>query len=184
MQPVSDLGRRPRLRAALLISALTAGFMLGSGPAQASAPGALPDVAEAQVGDLDSLSQAELELLRSSAPKTINVDAYSGDVTSVTKSSPVISPLAAYQNGCTSGRGCWQGSPPTLNIGFTLGVTDGNWVQRRNFTVPANRYVKLCWKTTSFQAFCMPERNGNNATISLGADVTGTRVDMATSRTA
>lgn len=45
---------------------------------------------------------------------------------------PVISTMAAYQNVCTAGRGCWQGTPPTLNIGFTLGITDGNWVQRRN----------------------------------------------------
>jgi hypothetical protein len=176
--------RRTRLRAALLVSALAIGFALSSVPAHAATPGTPADIANAQVGDLDQLSQAELELLHSSTPKTINVDAYSGDVVSVTKAAPVISTLAAYQNGCTSGRGCWQGSPPTLNIGFTLGVTDGNWVQRRNFTVPANRYVKLCWKTTSFQPFCMPERNGDNATISLGSDVTGTRVDMATSRTA
>lgn len=45
---------------------------------------------------------------------------------------PVISTMAAYQNVCTAGRGCWQGTPPTLNIGSTLGITDGNWVRRRN----------------------------------------------------
>lgn len=182
LQPVIARTQRTRFRAALLASVLAAGFMLSSAPAQAATSVTPPDVANAEVGDLDQLSQAEIELLHSSTPKVINVDAYSGDVTSVTKVAPVISTMAAYQNGCTTGRGCWQGTPPTLNIGFTLGITDGNWVQRRNFTVPSGRYVKLCWKTTSFQPFCMPERNGDNATISIGGDVTGTRVDMATSR--
>lgn len=85
---------------------------------------------------------------------------------------------------CRSGVACWHKRPPLLSIGFSRGVTDGTWNEVKNFYT-GSYYAKLCWiPRGESTTFCMPERNGTNATISLGDYVTGKKVDLATTRTA
>ncbi|WP_292714475.1 hypothetical protein [Microbacterium sp. 13-71-7] len=138
------------------------------------------------IGDLDQLSTIELEVLRSDAPKKIQVDPNSGDITSVQSlTDSEMSGLLRAAGGGISSRtltsvGTWYGRPPALNYDFNLGVTSGTWPNRGNFyTGPY--YAKLCWNN-GLGTFCMPERNGANAWIELGSSVTGRSVDLSTTR--
>ncbi|CAN7441655.1 hypothetical protein LJR045_002896 [Microbacterium sp. LjRoot45] len=154
---------------------------------------------------LAGLSRAEINLYKSDAMKRIVIDASDGSVESVeplTTSqlrklqsraeglavgprSQGVSPLAVSA-GCSSTTPCWYGVGPVYNYSFTVGTTNGTWGNRGDFYT-GNYFAKLCWidpmsLPTRPITYCMPERNGKKAWISLGQSVTGTRVNLSTSR--
>ncbi|MCK8467735.1 hypothetical protein M0722_11070 [Microbacterium sp. KSW4-16] len=147
------------------------------------------------VGDLDQLTQDEIEALRSGSPKIVTVDPYSGDVTDVevmTEAeleatlealSPSGPSARSWSTGCASGKPCWHDNPPgNVHYQFTLGVTNGTWDTVRDFYT-GDYYAKLCWiPWNSTTKFCMPERNGTKALIQIGMQVTGKRVDLSKTR--
>lgn len=160
-------------------------------------PDAPPATPQAEVtGDIDQLSRAELNVLDSDKPKLVTVDPYSGDITEVVKmtqaeldaklgtSNPQrkVSPLS-WSTGCASGKPCWFDNPPgNINYQFSSGVTSGTWYTVRDFYT-GNYYAKLCWiPWNSSTTFCMPERNGKNALIQIGMQVTGKKVDLSSRR--
>lgn len=167
----------------LVVGAALALSLTGPGPAHGAETEAAPE--DVIIGDMDQLSPDEIDVLYSSAPKNIFVDALTGDLTAVTNAPAIaITPFTAYPNGCTSTRGCWQYPGPTYGgVGFSTGVTNGSWPGVQNFKVGAGRYAKLCWAPgVGLPSTCMPERNGDNATIYIGRVVTGTQVDYQTFR--
>ncbi len=70
---------------------------------------------------------------------------------------------------------------------FTVGTTSGTWGNRGDFYT-GNYYAKLCWLDPLISppllpvTYCMPERNGKDAIISLGTSVTGKKVNLSTTR--
>jgi hypothetical protein len=149
------------------------------------------------VGDLDQLTQTEVDALHSDSPKIVTVDPYSGDVTDVeiVTEAELEAQLGAaagpqggvsarsWSTGCASGKPCWHDNPPgNINYQFTLGVTNGTWDTVRNFYT-GDYYAKLCWiPWNSTTKFCMPERNGTKALIQIGMQVTGKQVDLSKTR--
>lgn len=180
------------ISALLLVTCL----MLTGAPAVAAEISPAPDsLTSTVVGDLDQLTQDEIEALRSGSPKIVTVDPYSGDVTDVeviteaeleatlealTPSGPS---ARSWSTGCASGKPCWHDNPPgNVHYQFTLGVTNGTWDTVRNFYT-GDYYAKLCWiPWNSTTKFCMPERNGTKALIQIGMQVTGKRVDLSKTR--
>lgn len=172
------------LRAAIAIAALLIAPNL---------MGAASSETNVQIGDTEQLSHSERQLLASDDLKRVVIDPASGDVTAVERMTQAelnsemfgtgIRPFAATANGCTTtARPCWHGRPPAINYSFTVGTTNGTWDNRQNFWT-ANYYAKMCWRNSApFGVFCMPERNGKNAWIELGYAVTGTQVNVSTTR--
>ncbi|MFJ2543058.1 hypothetical protein [Microbacterium sp. NPDC087589] len=151
------------------------------------------------VGDVDQLSQEELDLLGSDEFKRVIVDPVSGDITAVEPlteeqlESELVAgagPQArtAYPSACSPiSRPCWRGAVPNIDIGFSTGTTTGTWSGRANFWT-GNYYAKLCW-LDPFSAnpfnpstVCMPERNGNKAWIEIGYTVVGKSVNVSSTR--
>ncbi|MGK3949516.1 hypothetical protein [Microbacterium sp. K2] len=179
----------------LLAGLLVAVPLALSGGALASLE--LPAIRPAEVtGDTDQLSPSELDVLGSDEPKFITVDPYSGDVTAVEEVSQAeleaaleasqprnkVTPFS-WSTGCASGKPCWHDNPPgNINYQFSSGITNGTWDTVRNFYT-GNYYAKLCWiPWNSSETFCMPERNGKNALIQIGMQVTGKKVDLSSTR--
>ncbi|WP_029146069.1 hypothetical protein [Microbacterium luticocti] len=157
------------------------------------------------VGDANALSPSEKKLFYSNDRKQIEVDATSGDIVSVTPltqeqlqslidanqptSAFTETRLGAAPLGVSTGCpltwfGCWYGkSSAYVNYQFTNGVTSGTWTSRQNFYT-GTYYAKLCWldPANTKKTFCMAERNGTNAWITLGQAVTGKKVDLSPTR--
>ena len=142
------------------------------------------------------LDAEDMALLASDFPKRITVDPQTGDVSAVepldheefaiyegAQNEPEsVGPFTAYPNACLQGRPCWHGNPPAISIRFSLGVTTGKWNYVRNFYT-GSYYAKLCWiEPGATKQVCMTERNGANALIEIGFPVTGTKVDLKTTR--
>jgi hypothetical protein len=155
------------------------------------------------VGDTDALSEEQKRLYYSDQPKVININTTSGDVVSVDPLSKTelrdlieahqaptqrattegtVSPMS-WTTGCAAGAACWYGIGPALTYQYTLGTTTGTWTNRQNFYT-GNYYAKLCWMDPLqiLTTYCMPERNGKNAWITLGSAVTGKSVNVSTTR--
>jgi hypothetical protein len=154
---------------------------------------------------LAGLSKAEIKLYKSDAMKRIEINPSDGSVTSVKPltatqlgrlqsraearavgpKSQGISPLAA-STGCTSTAPCWYGVGPVYSYSFTVGTTNGTWGNRGDFYT-GSYFAKLCWIDPMSLpmrpiTYCMPERNGKKAWISLGQSVTGKQVNLSTTR--
>lgn len=162
---------------------------------------------EATADDSGDLLPSEETLLYSDDLKRITVDPATGSVVAVEPMTEAeleyefrgesaaedgpftVEPFVAYPGMCTPTtiRPCWHGAVPTVNIGFSYGITYGTWGSRTNFWT-AHYYAKLCWvdpfPPNPFNpgTICMPERYGTNAWIELGMTVTGKTVDVHTSR--
>lgn len=201
-----------RSRTALLSVALLLTGLASAVPAQAEERPAIDAQQQDRdisiIGDIDSLNHQEQALYYSDKPKSIQLDASSGDVISVVELTDAqlksliqteqakgradalssgISPMSVSLTGCPStSLGCWYGVGPVHHYQYTLGTTSGTWGNRQNFYTGAY-YAKLCWLDTQSNPFnpptyCMPERNGKNAMISLGMAVTGKQVNLSTTR--
>ncbi len=156
------------------------------------------------VNGLEGLSEEEVALYESDSPKLIRIDASSGLVEAVepmtTKqldqalreanslsTGPAGASARSVATGCTSTSPCWYGVGPVYDYSFTLGTTSGTWGNRGDFFT-GNYYAKLCWLDPLVRppllpvTYCMPERNGKNAIISLGTTVTGKQVNLSTTR--
>lgn len=127
--------------------------------------------------------------VQSDQPKTISVDASTGEVLSaapVSASNTLIQPFTAYFNDCSSNRSCWkQAYAPLVPYGFTGSTTSGTWSGRGDFLTRDNR-AKLCWLDPYWSGFpesnrptvCIEEWVGKNTTISIGVAVTGKKVSL------
>lgn len=169
-------------RALLLMFVLAGAFALIASmlPMASARAGGEPDAAVTLQGDVAELNAAEVDLLDSDIPKTVVVDAETGDITSVTavKDDGQLSTMGmAY--GCKTGQTCWYGYKALYtNYSFTGSGAAGNWLYRGVFA-SGSRTAAACY-VSSGNKICH-RRVGPNTQVNFentlgGKGVTGREV--------
>lgn len=185
---------RTRKRAGALIAAcLLWSSVAVVGTSVAHASDESDSDASAIRGTTSLLSENEVQLFESDAPKRVVVDPSTGDVTAVepltaSEVTALVQPkMGAFSAtaGCSSlSKPCWHSQAPAQVYSFSTGTTNGTWGHRKNFWT-GDYYAKLCWLdplVTPAPSVCMPLRNGKNAWIEIGFVVVGKQVNVSTTR--
>lgn len=120
----------------------------------------------------------------STLPKTVTVDAETGDVTDVVFDEEQVAPMATPNiNYCPASLPCWYGAfSPDAYIGFSgTGSAYGPWSGRGDFQTRA-RPVQLCWLRPTAPGIPSTEicgaRQGVHTRVIFTDRVTGTRVSI------
>lgn len=163
-----------RLALTSVIGAAAIAAVLTSAPAATAAgPSPIPPSV-----DTSALSPQELELLKSSAPKTIALDPRTGNVLSVTEGS-LATPMISQHSICNSGDFCYKsGQVPYADQGFygSAGTKTGSWPSRSYFYT-GSYTGRACWTYSGSSPCSGPWGPGNTITFS-GSLVTGTSVTL------
>ncbi len=160
----------------------------------ASSMGVLPAQAVAHSNDVDGIhittstkitTRAQLNaFLLSDAPKTVTIDATSGDMLAVTSGLPAldlptVAPLISVSNTCTTSTSCMlSGMVPYAHFGFSgTGTATGGWPYRSGFRTgshAAGGYYTLNGSTVCFG----PCKMGPNSQVNFQAGQTATGVKV------
>lgn len=108
------------------------------------------------------------------------LDMYTGDVLSVQRATPTVSP-SAITNSCATANTCWRPSSlPYQQYGFTSKQAySGTWANRGTLTTGNHSVNNVCWQPpTASPVVCSSLTYGPSVSVSFTGTVTGKSVTL------
>lgn len=169
----------------VLVATIATLMLIFSGSVAASAsdsPSQGQKIGEATVKTLTPIkSESELDdFLESDTPKTIEVDADSGEITSVVEDSKLQARLIVVTQSCPSGTACLTGArTPLANYGFSgIGTKKGTWTERKTWLT--GKHTAKAWyrHAASGTTVGWGATFGPNSTVTMTKPVTAVQVTL------
>lgn len=125
-------------------------------------------------------TEAQLdEFILSDTPKTIEVEAATGDIVSVTEGvTPTVSARSTVAKVCNNGAACLVASQvPLANYGFTgAGTSTGTWTNRIEWRT--GNYTAKAWYSYNGTTVGWGVKSGPNTSIKMDKPVTAVQVTI------
>lgn len=174
--------RRPRV---IALAALVAALVLPASTAAATAPAALvtTDVDGVVVTTSTPIETAEelRAFLLSATPKTIRIDAATGEPVSVTEGvAPTVTPFVSVGVPCAPGDSCLVAAPPQADYGFSgsAGTVTGPWTSRVVWRTGARTAQAWYVSSATGAVTTWGGKLGPNSVVPSATPVTAVRVTL------